>query len=228
MSVFSVASHRYARQFPALVAAALLLSGCSLFGDRPERSQPSTRPLPGEQASSQVVDPNLTRPEPEVRKVQAQDYEVGGYVGLVAVDREDGFAVYGARAAYQKTENFFVEAHYEFSSTVGYDELRDLVGLNEAKKYDYDNFGLSLGYKLAPGDIYLSRNYTLPFQIYAIAGGGYASYEGDNFGTYHLGGGLKFMPRDWLSVRLELKDQMWSDKHLYHNAQFTFGLAALF
>ena len=36
------------------------------------------------------------------------------------------------------------------------------------------------------------------------------------------------MPRDWLSVRLELKDQMWSDKHLYHNAQFTFGLAALF
>ncbi|WP_341918144.1 outer membrane beta-barrel domain-containing protein [Hydrocarboniphaga effusa] len=228
MSVLPLASRQYARQLPALAAAALLLCGCSLFGDRTERTQPSARPLPGEQASSQVVDPNLARPEPEVRKVQAQDYEVGGYVGLIAVDRKDGFAVYGARVAYQKTENFFVEAHYEFSSNVGYDELRDLVGLNEAQKYDYDSFGLSLGYKLAPGDIYLSRNYTLPFQIYAIGGGGYSSYEGDNFGSYHLGGGIKFMPRDWLSVRLELTDQMWSDKHLYHNAQFTFGLAALF
>lgn len=231
MSLLSLASRRFARQLFTLVIGTFILSGCSLLGDRTERTQPSSRPLPGEQASSQVVDPNLQRPEPEVRTIKAQDYEAGAYFGGLAVNTDEGFDIYGLRAAYQLSENLFAEAFYETASNVGYDELRSLLGLDKKKQYDYDYdaFGVSLGYKLAPGDIYLSKSYTLPFQIYAIGGGGYTTYEGDNFGAYHLGGGVKFMPSDWLSLRFEAKDHLWSrNGKLDHNAQFTIGLAALF
>ena len=231
MSLLSLASRRFARQLFTLAIGALVLSGCSLLGDRTERTQPSSRPLPGEQASSQVIDPNVERPEPEVRTVKAQDFEAGAYFGGVLVNTDDGFDIYGLRAAYQLTESLFAEGFYETASNVGYDELRSLLGLDKKKQYnyDYDTFGLSLGYKLAPGDIYLSKRYTLPFQIYAIGGGGYTTYEGDNFASYHIGGGIKLMPRDWLSIRFEAKDHLWKrNGSLDHNAQLTVGLAILF
>jgi len=214
-----------------LVATLLLLplGGCALWNSEPDKALPASRTLPGEEAPGDVIDPNVQRPKVGLRKIQGQDYEVGAYVGTFVADRRSPvLGIYGLRAAYHKSERFFVEANYETASTVGYDELRSLFGADDASDIDYDSFGLSVGYNLLPGDLYVSENYTLPITVYPIAGIGYASYKDDSFTAYNYGAGVKMFPLDWLSLRFELRDQFWSNHGLDHNAVFTFGMAAFF
>ena len=229
MNTQTTASIRCARALAALLLLAPL-AGCALWsGDEAgSKPLPSDRTLPGEEAPGQVIDPNVQRPKVGVREIKGEDYEVGAYAGMFLPNRKQTLGIYGLRAAYHKSEKFFVEANYATASTVGYDEFRSLVGANDAPDVDYDSFGLSLGYNLLPGDLYVSKNYTLPITVYAIAGIGYASYESNNFTAYSFGGGLKLFPLDWLSARFELRDQIWSNHGLDDNIEFTFGLAAFF
>lgn len=228
MNTLSTASIRCARPLAALLLLAVL-SGCSMWQAR-EDSRPAARdrPLPGEEAPGQVIDPNAQRPKIAVRQIKSEDYEAGGYASMLVINRNQTVGLYGVRAAYHKTENFFVEANYAFASTAGFDEARKLLGDEKGADVDYSSFGLNLGYDLLPGDLYVSRNYTLPIMLYGVAGIGYASYEDDNFASYHVGAGVKLLPRDWLVIRLELGDHAWSRDGLDHNAEFSFGLSALF
>lgn len=212
----------------AVVLPLLMLSGCSLwpFGERKMPSEERT--LPGEEPTAQVIDPDSQRPKVAVKQIQPEDFEVGGYVGALRSPDARALGVYGVRGTYHKSEDFFVEAHYEFASTFGYNQARSLVGADEIEDIDYSNYGLSMGWNALPGDLYFGRSYTLPFQLYLVGGAGYTSYEDDNFATYSVGGGVRLLPQDWWSLRLEVRDQIWSVNGTDHNAEVTFGLAYYF
>ncbi|WP_299697171.1 outer membrane beta-barrel domain-containing protein [Hydrocarboniphaga sp.] len=204
------------------------LSACSLWPGYENDKRDNARPLPGEEAQAQPVDPNLERPDVGIKQIKSQDYEVGGYAGIIVFDRNHTSGLYGVRAAYHKSENFFVEGNYAFASTVGYNQARNLLGGSDGADIKYKSFGFSAGYNLIPGDLYVSRGYTVPFVIYGIGGFGFAKFEDDSHTSYSLGAGLKMMPTDWLAIRFELRDQAWSAYGIDHNAEFTFGLAGYF
>lgn len=211
-----------------ILLGGLSLAGCSLWPFGKRDPLPEDRALPGEEPPAQVIDPDSQRPKVAVKQIKSQDFEVGGYGGFLNTDDARALGIYGLRGTYHKSEDFFVEAYYEMASTFGYNEARNLVGADEVDDVDYDSYGLSIGWSAVPGDLYFGRNYTVPFTLYALLGAGYTSLKEEDFGTYTLGAGVKLLPQDWWSIRLELRDQMWSVNGIDHNAEFNFGLAFYF
>lgn len=202
------------------------LSACSLF--RTHEAEDASRPLPGEEAAAQAVDPNIRRPDVQVKQIKAQDYELGGYAQSVTLDRNHTVGLYGVRAAYHKTDNFFVEGSVAYSSTIGFEDIRQIVGAGEDPGLDYSTYEFSVGYNLFPGDLYITKSYTLPFSIYAIGGFGYVDYESDSHTAYSFGGGLRITPTDYFAIRIELRDQAWSQHGTDHNIAFSVGVSGYF
>jgi outer membrane beta-barrel protein len=220
---------RRARQLALAATTLACVSACSLFASHHDESD-NDRALPGEQPATQTVDPNLQRPEVEVKQIKPEDFEAGAYASVLVIDRHNAIGLYGARVAFHKTENLFVEGNYAFSSRTGFTQAASLFGNNKPADLDYKSYGFSIGYNLFPGDLYLTKNFTLPFVIYGIAGLGYAKLEDDNHTAYSLGGGIKMMPTDWLALRIEVRDQAWSVKGggRDDNAEISFGIAGYF
>ena len=92
-----------------LIVAAVSLSGCAatknLFGFGPEEAPPPSAEPPG-----QVVDPEVARREIKEPAIDREDFEIGGYVGIMSIEDFGSDVSYGLRIAYHITEGFFVEA----------------------------------------------------------------------------------------------------------------------
>lgn len=213
-----------ARHLAISVSVLASLSACSLFQSREDAS----RSLPGEEAASQSVDPNIKRPEVQLKQIKAQDYELGGYAEGIVLDRNHSVGLYGVRAGYHFTDRAFVEGNAAFSSTIGFEDIRQSIGASEDPGLDYSTYEASLGYMLIPGDLYITRSYTLPFAFYAIGGLGYVDYEGEGNFAYSYGGGLRITPTDYFAIRFELRNQSWSDKKTNDNAVFSIGVSGFF
>ncbi|WP_428310447.1 outer membrane beta-barrel domain-containing protein [Hydrocarboniphaga sp.] len=225
MSSQSKALVRAARHLAITLSALGTLSACSLFQSR---EGDASRTLPGEAAATQSVDPNITRPEVQVKRIKAQDYELGGYAQGIVLDRNHTVGLYGVRAAYHKTDKFFVEGNVAFSSKIGFEDVRQAIGASEDPGLDYSTYEFSVGYDLVPGDLYITQSYTLPFSFYAIGGLGYVDYEGVGNFAYSYGGGLRVTPTDYFAIRFELRNQAWSDKKTNDNAAFSIGVSGYF
>ena len=79
------------------------LSGCAatknLFGfSRDEAPPPSAEP-PG-----QVIDPQVERREIKEPAIDREDFEIGGYVGIMSIEDFGSNVSYGVRLAYHITE----------------------------------------------------------------------------------------------------------------------------
>ena len=91
-----------------LIIAMIGLSGCAatknLFGIGPDEAPPPTTEPP-----EQVIDPQVERREIKEPKIDREDFEAGGYVGIMSIEDFGTNVVYGVRLAYHVTEGFFVE-----------------------------------------------------------------------------------------------------------------------
>ncbi|MFT4046483.1 MAG: outer membrane beta-barrel domain-containing protein [Solimonas sp.] len=196
------------------------LAGCALFAG-PENDQ---RTLPGEEASGQVIDPDVQRPRVAVKGIKPQEFEVGAYAGLMHTESVRALGYYGLRATYNPSDLLFVEAHYLTASTFLFNDLRHLVGRNDAPDVSYDSYGLDLGVNLVPGELYFGPRYTVPFTVYALVGGGRGDWEGDRFGVIRYAGGVRFFPLERWSVRLEAGDDYWARDGGQYNLQINLGI----
>jgi hypothetical protein len=83
-------------------------------------NQPATTPIkavPLEQNSTQVIQPVIHRRKIDVDAIDAENFEIGAYAGLLSTEDFGANAVIGVRAAYHITEHFFAEVAYGMSDT---------------------------------------------------------------------------------------------------------------
>ena len=90
-----------------LLATVAILSGCSWF-HRGEQAPPAVV-AEEPQGEPSVVEPQVTRREVKTPKIKAKDFEIGGYYGALSIQDFGVNPVYGVRAAYHVTEDFFLE-----------------------------------------------------------------------------------------------------------------------
>jgi hypothetical protein len=57
----------------------------------------------------QVIDPEVERREVKEPAIDREDFEIGGYVGIMSIEDFGSNVSYGLRLAYHITEGFFVE-----------------------------------------------------------------------------------------------------------------------
>ena len=215
-------------RLPAFLAlACAMAAGCTPWSS----PQPSDEPLEG--PTPQVVDPAPERREVVRPAVDTEDWEIGVMAGALSVEDFGSEPIWGARVAFHATEDVFLEARWA-RSTVSDASFRRLgAPLFDAEEQDLDMYDLSLGFLVLPGEVFLGSRWARTSGVYFSFGAGTVEFADVDSVNYLLGFGLKVLPTDWLSLRLEARDNIFESDLLgenewKHNFEVTLGVAAFF
>jgi outer membrane beta-barrel protein len=185
------------------------------------------------------LEPLVVR-EPERREVKVDDidtenFEIGAYGGVLNVDNFGTNGVYGLRAAYHITEDFFIEGLYGRSKLgkTSFEKLSGDVELLNDDDRNFSYYNLSFGYNVLPGESFIGRKYAFRGGLYLIAGAGSSDFAGDQRFTVSGGFGYRLAATDWLALRIDVRDYVFESDLLgknetYNNLEFTGGLTYFF
>jgi outer membrane beta-barrel protein len=185
------------------------------------------------------LEPLVVR-EPERREVKVDDidsenFEVGAYGGILNVQDFGSNPVYGVRAAYHVTEDFFLEGVYGRSELgkTSFEKLSGDVELLTDDDRQFSYYALSLGYNILPGEGFVGSKYAFRGGLYLIAGAGSSDFAGDQRFTINGGFGYRMAATDWLSLRVDVRDYVFESDLLgsnetLHNLEFSGGLTVFF
>jgi outer membrane beta-barrel protein len=171
-------------------------------------------PLADESAPAQnpsVIEPEVERREVKKPKIDAENWEVGAYAGVLSIEDFGSNPVYGLRAAYHVTEDFFFEANVG-QSTAGKTSFETIGGDVELLTPDerrFTYYNLSLGYNFLPGEVYLGRSTAMNSALYIIGGIGSTRFAGDQRFTLNFGAGYRVLPTDWLAIHIDVQNLMF-------------------
>lgn len=199
-----------------LTAALVLLPGCASLRwpwhraqreaaaeaaqARADADTPATEP--------RVIDPQVARRKVRVPKIGASDIELGAWYGVLSVEDFGSNPVYGVRADFHVTEDFFFELNLGRSTAgkTSFETLNGNLQLLTPAERRFTYYNLSLGYNFLPGEIYLGRDLAMNSSLYLIGGVGSTEFGGDRHFTVNFGAGYRILPTDWLAIHLDMQN----------------------
>lgn len=221
--------------------AVTVLPGCSMLGgrddDRPEPLAPAANaePLTGEPDQRPIIDPQVERRDIRRSRIDTEDFELGGFVGIIGIEDFESNVVYGGRLAYHLTEDFFLEGTYGQSRAgrTSYENLSGQADLLSDKDRDYRYYALSLGWNALPGEIFVGKNRAYNTAFYLVAGIGSTEFGGDDRFTVNGGFGYRVLPADWIAVHFDVRDHIFDsdlvgEKKIVNNLEAHLGLSIFF
>lgn len=183
----------------------------------------------------QVIEPDLERRVYTEADIDTEDFEIGAFAGVLSVEDFGSDAVYGLRAAYHVTEDFFIEAAYGRSrlGKTSFENLSGAVQLLTDDQRDYSYYNLSVAYNVLPGEAFVGRNRAFNTALYLIGGVGSTDFAGDSLFTVNVGVGYRFLATDFLALRVEVRDHIFDTDLLgedktTHNLEAQAGLSVFF
>ncbi len=213
-----------------LALAVLATSACSSMGREPVSGDDDaivSRP------SEPVIQPELDRRDITRASIDTEDWEAGGYAGVISIEDFGTEPIYGARLAYHVTEDLYLEGDYA-RSTVSDSNFRNLgAPLFDSEEEDLTTYSVSVGYQLLPGEVFVGSKWARASSMYLSFGAGNTEFAGEDSVTYLLGFGLRALPTDWLSLRLEARDRIMEsdlvgENEWKHNFEVSFVVGAFF
>jgi outer membrane beta-barrel protein len=181
-----------------------------------DRVDATVEPSPLAEESAPQQNPSVIAPEVERReikkpKIDSENFELGAFAGVLSIEDFGSNPVYGLRAAYHVTEDFFFEASVG-QSTAGKTSFETIGGSVELLTPDerrFTYYNLSLGYNFLPGEVYLGRNTAMNSSLYIIGGIGSTKFAGDQHFTLNFGAGYRVLPTDWLAIHIDVQNLMF-------------------
>ncbi len=180
-----------------------------------------------------VIEPEVLRPKIVEPNIDALDFELGLFAGVLSLEGFSSEPLYGVRLAFYVTEALFLDASYGRSTLQdsSYRQLGLVIFPQEQASLDF--YQLSLGYNLFPGEAFLGKNRAWNSAFYLLGGVGNVRFiEQDHF-SYGLGFGYRVIPMEWLNLRVDVRDQLFESdllgvKSLTHNLEVSFGASFYF
>jgi outer membrane beta-barrel protein len=157
-----------------------------------------------------ALDSGLERRSIWESHIDSENFEAGLFAGAMSVENFGSNNVYGVRLAYHLTEDFFLEALYGQTETsqTSYEVLSETRLLSDnRRKLTYYN--VSLGINILPGEVF-AGNRAFNTNYYIIAGAGNTRFAGDEHFTYNFGAGFRFFASDWLALRVDFRNHLFS------------------
>ena len=190
---------------------------------------------PGQLDLEPLVVREPERREIKVEKIDSENFEVGGFAGVMSVEDFGTNTLYGLRAAYHVTEDLFVEAVYgetELGET-SFERLSGNVQILDDDDRDMSYYNLSVGFNVFPGEVFIGRGLAFKGGLYLIGGAGSTDFAGDEHFTVNFGAGYRLAATDWLALRIDVRDHMFEtdllgSEELTHNIEFSGGLTIFF
>ena len=186
----------------------------------------------GTTAPPQVIEPNVERRDLDVAAIDTEDFEVTGFLGMMSVEDFETNLVYGARLAYHISTALFIEASIG-QTEVGESAAEAAIGNEFFTDRNLTYYDASLGWNILPGESFFGKKRAYNSSFYLIAGLGNTDFADDNNFTINFGFGFKFLPTDYLAVRIEARDYLFDtelnavDKTL-NNMQGTINVSWFF
>jgi outer membrane beta-barrel protein len=212
-----------------LLSTLLVLPGCaSLRGGEPAPAAESG-------GTPAVISPQVERREVRVPKIDAENWEVGGYAGSLSVEDFEVNAVFGARLAYHISEDFFAEGLFGTSDAgiSSYERLSGSAPLLTGAERKFRYYSLGFGWNVLPGEVFLGSKHAFNSAVYLTAGAGATRFAGDDRFTITVGAGARVLLKDWLAAHLDLRDHVLEvdvvgRNKRTHNYEATISLTAFF
>ena len=181
-------------------------------------------PLPPEE--EQVIEPEVERREITVPEINVDDFELGATLGFLNVEEFGTNVALGIYLDYHISPEIFVEAAVT-GSTVSDESFRQFgLPVFSDETETLLRYSISAAYSLLPGEMFFSKDWTMPSAIYAIGGIGATQYADEDQFTFNIGMGMRVLPTDGSVVKLEMRDYMFESdllgsSELRHNLQLT-------
>jgi len=201
-----------------LIAAMVPLTGCASL-HWPWHRAPKEAPAPAEPSQfsdenappPRVINPEVERRQVKVPKIEASDFEVGAFFGSLSVEDFGTNPMWGLRADYHVTEDFFFEANYGRSNAgrTSFETLGGNIQLLTGDERRFTYYDLSLGYNFLPGEVYLGRGLAMNSALYLVGGIGSTKFAGDQHFTVNFGAGYRVLPTDWLAIHIDVRDHLF-------------------
>lgn len=164
-----------------------------------------------------------------------ENFELGVQLGVMSIEDFETNAWVSAHFTYHVTEFFYAKARYG-QSEAGQTSFEKLVNVpplltDEERKLRY--YGLSIGYNLMPGEVFLGRDFALNSVFSIELGGGTTEFAGDEKFTVNLGANYRVFLTDWLTWDIGMSDYIFDtaitgESKTSHNLNFTTGFAFYF
>jgi outer membrane beta-barrel protein len=186
-----------------LLALFALLAGCASRG-------PEEITIPqSESEAAEIIQPEVERREIKTPKIDAENWEIGAFGGIMSIEDFGTNPVYGVRAAYHIAEDLFVEAAVG-RTEAGLSSIEELANVRVTENRDFTYYNISFGYNFLPGEIFLGRDTALNSALYVIGGVGATRFaKEDNF-TVNFGAGMRILANDWLAVHIDVRDHIFA------------------
>jgi outer membrane beta-barrel protein len=181
--------------------------------------------------STTLIEPEVERVEFDESLIDAFDFELAIYAGLLAVENFDTNPVVGLKLGYHISEDFFVQASYG-SSEVGETSFEKLTGgapLLSDDEREISYYLFSLGYNLFPGETFVTDSTTFNTVLYLSGGIGSTDFAGDDRHTFAFAVGHRTLFADGFSLDIEMRDlifdlDVFGSEETTHNLEFTLSL----
>lgn len=182
-----------------------------------------------------VVEPDSQQREAYEAQIDDEFLEVGGYIGIIAIEDFSSSVVYGVKESFHATEDFFLQINYG-QAEAGRSAAEDIfLEKNESiiKDRNYKYYNLLVGYNLFPGETFVTQDLTFNSAFYLVGGAGNTEFADDNHFTLTFGSGYRIILKDWLTFNMDVRDHIFEaeigpSKKYTHNLEFTTGLTAFF
>lgn len=165
-----------------------------------------------QQQPEQVIKPEIDRRKVKEPDIDTENFEIGPYVGILAIEDFGTNFLWGLRFDYHITPSFFAEFQYGRSEAgkTSFEELAGDVELLTDEERQYSFYNLSVGYNLLPGESFVGRKAAFNSALYLIGGIGSTDFAGDNHATFNFGVGFRILPLDWMALELTARDHIFN------------------
>ncbi len=212
-----------------LTAAVLLLSPLALSAEESNDGSVVINPI-------KIIEPEGQQSKSDQAKIDNEVFEAGFFLGMISIEDFGTHPLYGVKASFHATEDFFLQANYGRSEAgrTSYETING-SGINILTDADreYSYYDVLVGYNLFPGETFVTRNLTFNSAFYLIGGVGNTQFAGDEQFTLVVGTGYRIIFSDWLTWNLDYRDHMFETELLghkkqTHNIEFATGLTVFF
>lgn len=183
-----------------------------------------------------IIEPDIKLRKTEQAIIDDEVFEVGFFTGLISIEDFGSHPLYGVKASFHATEDFFLQLNYGQSKAgkTSYETVSGSgINILSEKDRELSYYDLLVGYNIFPGETFVSSKLTFNSAFYLVAGAGNTDFAGDNHFTLVVGSGYRIILNDWLTWNLDYRDHMFETELLghkkqSHNLEFATGLTVFF
>jgi outer membrane beta-barrel protein len=184
---------------------------------------------------SSTIEPSIERRVFDEAKIDTEDVEVSGFVGILSIEDFGSNAVYGGRIAYHINELLFIETAFAQSEggTTSYEEITGGAPILTDSERKLSYYNASIGFNVLPGEAFVTRNLTYNNDLYLITGIGSTTFAGASRYTINYGLGYRLLLKDFVALKFDFRDHLFnmdviSADKLTHNMEFSLGMSFFF